>query len=213
MIINNTNKKIKLPGFVVFEGGNAVGKSTLLKNVALRISHEVIQTREPGGTELGNKIRTLVKSNIQIDPLSELFLFAADRAEHITKLILPALKNGKSVFSDRYFYSTLAFQGAGRNLDSSMVEQIVNLTVSNTIPDLVILVDLPIEESIKRSTKRDSESSFIEEDKFEAEKNDFQERVRQGFLKLAETRPEPWIVLDGMKTPEVLTLEVLSYLI
>lgn len=211
MIIDPNKFKISSPILISFEGGNAVGKSTLIKAVADFLTNQgksVLQTREPGGTNLGVKIRQIVKegSDFNIDPLAELFLFAADRAQHVNTVIKPALEKGSFVLTDRYYHSTLAFQGAGRKLDSKVVQASIDYAISGIKPGLVVLIDLPIEESAKRANKR----AAIESDRFEEENSDFQNKIRQSFLDLAASSAQPWLVLDGMQSKQQLSDRVVD---
>ncbi len=211
MIIDPNKFKITSPTLISFEGGNAVGKSTLIKAVAdflLKQGKSVVQTREPGGTDLGVKIRQIVKegSELNIAPLAELFLFAADRAQHVNTLIKPSIEKGSYVLTDRYYHSTLAFQGAGRKIDSSVVKASIDFAISGVKPGLVVLIDLPIEESAKRANKRQD----LESDRFENENSDFQNKIRQSFLDLAAKSTQSWIVLDGMKSKEELSDSVIK---
>ena len=204
--------------FIVFEGGNGVGKSTLMNKIAQRLHGQgqaVVITREPGGTELGGAIRTLVKErkDIRIDETAELLLFCADRAQHIQEIIKPALAEKKWVLCDRHYFSTLAFQGYGRGVSFERIDAAVKLATNGMMPNLTVIVDLPIAEAKKRMTARQVGASVIEIDKFEDEANTFQEKVRQGFLELARTRREPCLILDGTKSPEALVGELCAVII
>lgn len=209
MIIDPKTFRITSPTLISFEGGNAVGKSTLIKSVANFLINQgktVIQTREPGGTSLGVKIRQIVKegSDLNIDPIAELFLFAADRAQHVHQLIKPSLSKGSFVLTDRYYHSTLAFQGAGRKIDEKLVQSSIDSAIDNIHPGLVVLIDLSIEESAKRAIKRIQ----TENDRFEEEDSQFQNKIRQSFLDLAAKSPQPWLILDGMLSKEQLAESV-----
>ncbi len=191
--------------FIVFEGVNGAGKSTLLKRAAEFLRAEgapCIETREPGGTELGKILRSVVQERpeLTMSPVSELFLFAADRHEHVVKCISPALKRGEWVLSDRYFYSTLAFQGHGRGVSIPLIEEIMRIAIDGVRPDLVVLVDLDPEEGLKRISKR-REAQL---DRFEKEELAFHHRIRDGFLQIADTSPDSFLVLDGKCTPDEL---------
>lgn len=190
--------------FIVFEGINGCGKSTLLGAVADSLSasgRKVIRTREPGGTEVGKTLRGLVLNPpYKLEPLTELFLFAADRSEHAAKIIRPGADSGALVLSDRYYYSTAAFQGFGRGLDIDEIVRLNRLAVNGVFPDVVILVDLDEREAAKRLATRGG----AETDRFEAEALEFQSRVRQGFLAMARSLPERFIILDGRLSKEEL---------
>ena len=169
-----------------------------------------MQTREPGAGSFGTAVRSLV-----LDPeqrpqseLAELFLFAADRAEHVHSLIQPALKRHQVVLCDRYCYSTEAFQGYGRGIDLTQLRTINSLAVQGTLPDVVILLDLPPEEGLRRNAREKGR----ETDSFEREHIEFHHALRDGFLTLAEERAEPFLVLDATKPPEVLLSEAIEML-
>lgn len=198
-------------GFIVLEGVNGAGKSSLGARIA-RYSEEAgaptVMTREPGATALGRAIRSIVvEGDGDISPLSELLLFAADRAEHVTKVIRPALERGDLVVCDRYHYSTLAFQGFGRGLDHRIVTLLNNLAIGRVEPDLVMLLDLPPEEGLARNR-----AGSPERDSFEGEDMAFHERIREGFLAIAEEASAPFLVIDAMKTPDEVFAEVKPFL-
>lgn len=186
--------------FIVIEGLNGSGKSTLIKAIAPKLEaldKRVLETREPGGSRLGLKLREILLSNSRDRPskLSELFLFAADRAEHVESVLQPALAENKIVLCDRYFYSTIAFQGFGRNLPLDIVEATCDLAIQNLLPDLVIMLDIEPELGLRRNSEK-------ADDAFETEQVEFHDRVRKGFLSLAEQRKEAFLVLDASKSPE-----------
>lgn len=190
------------PRFIVFEGINGCGKSTLMKSFAARLAargRECISTFEPGDTPLGAGIRTLVleRPELSIDPVAELLLFGADRAQHISGVIAPALQQQKIVLCDRYMYSMAAFQGYGRKLDRSLIEAVNTIAVQTAIPDLVVLLDVDVPTALGRLAARNDKSV----DRLEHEEISFHERIREGFLEIARTRPEPFLVLDGRRTP------------
>ncbi len=156
------------------------------------MKHQVL--REPGGTELGEKIRyLLLDKEGGMSPEAELFLFFAARAELVRSLIRPALERCETVICDRFYDSTLAYQGYGRGLGAERMQTLVDWSVGETRPDLTILVDLPVEMALRRMSKRDGE----EADRIESEGKAFMERVRQGYLELAAAEPGRFLVLDG----------------
>jgi dTMP kinase len=190
--------------FVVFEGINGCGKSTLLGNVSRALEaahHQVITTREPGGTPLGIEIRSLLLDwkGEKKSPLAELLLFAADRAEHREKLIQPALSKGKTVLCDRYLYSTIAFQGYGRGLSREWIDTANSLATQGLVPDLAILMDLDPREGLQRTKSRTSSGR----DAFEEEEVAFHHRIRDGFLEMAQILPVPFLILNGADSKEV----------
>jgi dTMP kinase len=193
-------------GFLVLEGVNGAGKSTLLKRLkayAESLGFEVLTTFEPGATPQGKELRRILLEGApsKVAPLSELFLFAADRHEHVQQVINPALASRKLVLCDRYLYSTLAFQGYGRGLNRSTINQLNSLAVGQTLPDLVLLLDLDAKEGLRR-TKTRAGSSAATVDSFEAEELSFHEALRKGFLEIAKEREEPFLILDAAKSPD-----------
>jgi dTMP kinase len=183
--------------FITFEGIDGVGKSTqlnLLQSWLEERGREVVRTLEPGGTELGQEIRhLLLHRKGDVAPRSEALLYAADRAHHVATKIRPALAEGKVVLSDRYFDSSVAYQGAARELDVDEVRNISLWAVDNLLPDLTVLLDLDAEAAmIRRST------TGTEPDRLEREKVDFFVRARAQYLALAV---EPrFLVIDATKT-------------
>jgi dTMP kinase len=196
------------PAFIAFEGINGCGKTTLHKLLSARLAasgHTVRDTREPGGTPLGLEIRKLLLdwSGEKKSSRAELLLFAADRAEHVDKVIRPNLARGSWVLTDRFIYSTLTFQGHGRGIDRTLLDQANALAIQGTVPDLVILLDLPPEEAFKRIASRNSAAR----DAFEDEELAFHTRIRDGFLECAKQSTVPFLVLDATKSPEQLCAE------
>lgn len=217
MIIAPKDLRITKPSFIVFEGGNGVGKSTLLSLVAshLRAAGKYVTiTREPGGTALGKEIRSLVKErkDVSIDELAELFLFCADRTQHIKECIEPQLAAGHYVFSDRHWFSTVAFQGYGRGLSLDVIHAAIQLSIGSLLPALTVVVDLPIAVARQRMNQRLKQSEVPEVDKFEDEAEQFQERVRQGFLTLARESHAPSVILDGTCSSEQMLHQLLEYI-
>src|ERR671911_174681 len=144
--------------FITFEGIDGSGKSTqlrLLANFLTSKNCNPLLTREPGGTPVGNKLRAaLLDAHEEVDPLAELLVFAADRAQHVRRVLRPALEAGQVVFSDRYADATAAYQGAGRGFSPELISQIVDLATEGLKPDLTLLFDLPIDESTNRTARR-----------------------------------------------------------
>lgn len=187
--------------FITFEGIDGVGKSTqldLLEQWLIAQGREVLRTLEPGGTELGQEIRhLLLHRKGDVSPRSEALLYAADRAHHVATKIRPALQQGKVVLSDRYFDSSVAYQGAARELDVDQVREISLWAVDNLLPDLTILLDLTAEQAIQRRNK-----TGVEPDRLEQEKVDFFERAREQYLKLA-TEPRFLIIDANLSVDEI----------
>lgn len=169
--------------FITFEGGEGSGKSThakLLKKYLEKKGLCVVLTFEPGGTKMGSKLReALLKGDKLVSRYSELFLFAADRAEHLELVIKPGLKAGKIVISDRFIDSTTAYQIGGRELPEDLVNRVNRLSSGGIVPDVTFLLDVPPREGITRGTKN------TKKDKFESEKIAFHNRVRKAYLRIA----------------------------
>ena len=170
--------------FITFEGIDGSGKSTQMRMLAseLRLrGHEVVSTREPGGTRLGTRIRELVLDvEEQVDPLAELLLYAADRAQHVRTLVRPELDSGRFVLSDRYADATVAFQGAGRGFPDELIAEVVALATGGLKPDLTLIFDLTVDESQRRATHRKGEGRGME--RLDAEDAAFHTSVRDGYL-------------------------------
>lgn len=208
MLVTSDFTLTKDPAFIAFEGINGCGKTTLHKLLSARIAasgRAVCDTREPGGTPLGVEIRKLLLdwNGEKKSSRAELLLFAADRAEHVDKVIRPNLARGTWVLTDRFIYSTLTFQGHGRGIDCALLDQAIALAIQGTVPDLVILLDLPPEEAFKRIASRNSATR----DAFEDEELAFHTRIRDGFLECARESSVPFLVLDATKSPEQLCAE------
>ena len=173
--------------FITFEGGEGCGKSThsmLLKKYLESKRYKVILTLEPGGTKIGKKIRNiLLRGKKLVSKYSELFLFAADRTEHMESVIKPALKSGNIVISDRFTDSTTAYQAGGRKLPQGLVQYINKTSSSGMVPDLTFLLDVDPALGISRGTKHSKK------DKFESENGGFHARVRRTYLKVAKSDP------------------------
>lgn len=193
--------------FITFEGGDGSGKSTqasLLGEWLTAQGHTVVRTREPGGTEVGLAIRELVLHHRgHIDPRAEAMLYAADRAQHIATLVRPALERGEVVIQDRYFDSSVAYQGAGRVLNATEVRDLSLWATDSLIPDVTVLLDL--DEAVARERLNAADKPF---DRLENEKAEFHARVRSGFLALAENEPERFLVLDASLPVEELAQRI-----
>jgi dTMP kinase len=194
--------------FITFEGLDGVGKSTQLENLAGWLRHhglDVITTREPGGTELGQKLRTVLLSSrtFGLSALAELALMFADRAQHIDEQILPALQRGDWVLCDRFTDSSEAYQGGGRELGSEIVLQMHQALCRNLKPDLTILMLTDLERSINRARRRNQEQSREsehDENRFEKENRAFHKRVLQAYLAIAEREPERVVTVEAKDT-------------
>ncbi len=192
-----------MPGtFITFEGIDGSGKSTqlrLLGNFLKANGCDALLTREPGGTQLGLRLRAaLLDAAEEVDPLTELLVFAADRAQHVRRLVRPALDAGRLVISDRYADATVAYQGAGRGFSTELISQIVQLATEGLKPDLTLLFDLTIEESTGRTARRSTGKSTtrITRDRLDIEHDDFHARVRDAYLQIALAEPERVKLID-----------------
>lgn len=184
---------------ISFEGSEGSGKSTqialLAKHLQL-LGRDVLTTREPGGTEIGEQIRNIIVHNSKGDemcPETELFLFAAARAQLVRQTIAPALVAGKVVVTDRFLDSSTVYQGIARNLASDPVQQINHFAVGNVMLDLTIILDVPTEVSLERIRLRASDLP----DRMERENAEFFSKVREGYLFLAKSMPQRFVVIDG----------------
>tara|TARA_Y100001001_G_scaffold152433_1_gene165052 strand:- start:62 stop:667 length:606 start_codon:yes stop_codon:yes gene_type:complete len=190
--------------FIVFEGGDGSGKSTQARNLSQRLrrrSIPVLLTREPGGTPSGESIRRLLKGQRSFRPMSELLLFEAARAQLVESVIRPGLDGGTTVICDRYTASTVAYQGHGRGLDLALIQQLNEMATGGLVPDLTVLLDLsPLVGLSRRGAARS--------DPFESAPQEFQRKVREGYLAQAAEAPERWLVLDGSRPQSELSREI-----
>jgi dTMP kinase len=184
--------------FITFEGIDGCGKSTQLRLLAseLRVRGlQIVATREPGGTTLGQRLRAaLLDVDEQVDPLAELLVFAADRAHHVRTLLLPALETDQIVLSDRYADATVAYQGAGRGFEPKLIQDIVQLATGGLRPDLTLLFDLSVAESAVRTRRRVASKNS---DRLDSEDAEFHTRVRDAYLAMARADPERFRVIDA----------------
>jgi dTMP kinase len=192
--------------FIALEGGEGIGKSTqskLLKEWLEQEGETVVLSREPGGSDLGIEIRKILLSHStgEISPRAEALLYAADRAHHVHAVIRPALAQGDVVISDRYFDSSIAYQGAGRVLEPGEVARISRWATESLFPTLTIIIDLPPQVGLARLKSKD---------RLEAQPIDFHERVRQEFLQLAALDPERYVIIDGNQSIEETHTAIIS---
>ncbi len=186
---------------ITFEGSEGSGKSTQVSRIAERFSdagYDVVVTREPGGTDIGEQIRHLLKHHVGDDqvmfPETELLLFAASRAQLVREVIRPALAEGKIVLCDRFMDSTTVYQGVGRKLQGGPVHMINTFAVGDLVPDVTVVIDIPAEVGFERIRHRISDLP----DRMEEENIEFYRKVREGYLMLAKALPERFLVVDGM---------------
>ena len=190
--------------FVVFEGVEGSGKTTQSKAMQRALSqagYAATLTVEPGGTSTGERVRDWVKSEAEITPLAELFLFSAARAALVESVIAPALEQGTVVVCDRYIYSTVAYQGYGRGLDLKTIADLNSVATGGLSPRLVVLLDMPADQSAGRKAS-------AELDRIERESRSFHRRVRDGYLEQARQDPGRWLVLDAARPVADLTRAV-----
>jgi dTMP kinase len=195
--------------FISFEGIDGVGKSTqadLLETWLQAQGKTVVRTLEPGGTEVGIEIRKiLLHHRGDLAPRAEAALFAADRAHHVASKIRPALDRGDIVITDRYFDSSVAYQGAGRELSQTEVRDLSLWAVGGLLPDLTVLLDLPADVARNRRN-----GSGTEPDRLESEKLEFFERARQAYLDLAKAEPERFLVIDASASVDVMQEQIVN---
>jgi dTMP kinase len=197
--------------FVSLEGPEGAGKSTQLALLAERLTAEGLaarRVREPGGTPLGDRLRTvlLAAGDWTIDDRAEALLYSAARAQLVAEVIRPTLDAGHVLLSDRYLDSTLAAQGYGRGIALDELEVVLRFAVQDTLPDLTILLDLPVELGLARKRAQDADAG--EWTRFEAEAIAFHERVRAGYLALARREPRRWLVVDATQPPEAIQAQI-----
>lgn len=186
--------------FITFEGPEGSGKTTQLRLLAGWLGdagHDVLPTREPGGTRLGDAIRQVLLDPTfsETRPETEFLLFSAARAQIVSEVIRPHLEAGGVVLCDRYADSSLAYQGYGRRLDLGILRAITGFATGHLVPDLTIYLDLPVSEGLRRKQGCDQ----AEWNRMERERQEFHERVRAGYLALASAEPGRWLVVDAMQ--------------
>jgi dTMP kinase len=184
--------------FITLEGPEGSGKSSHippLAEVLRQRGYDVVITREPGGTPIGDEIRSVLLSlkNTEMHPTTEILLFQAGRAQHVHQLILPALAQGKIVICDRYADSTLAYQGYGHQTNLEQLTQMVNFATGGLQPDLTLLLDVDISTGLSRRSS-DSEGGW---NRLDAKEKAFHQRVRDGYHKMVSQQPERWVVIDA----------------
>jgi dTMP kinase len=202
--------------FISFEGLDGAGKTTQVELLARWLDETgrgYIQTREPGGTALGGEIRQLLfhRPGLTITPLAEAFLFQADRAQHFAAVILPALDAGKVVITDRCFDSSLAYQGAARGVGAELVKHLSLIAIQGRVPDLTILLDLDAMKVRERTDYVQDQSGQREQrSRFDAESEQFHQRLRDEFLALARAEPGRIKVIDASQSPEQIHREIVA---
>jgi dTMP kinase len=200
--------------FITLEGIEGSGKSTQVKLLADRLKktgHDVVVTREPGGTPIADQIRKILldANNKNLEPFAELLLYYAAREQHIKEVITPALTAGKIVLCDRFIDASVAYQGYARGLDLKFISQLNTQVLGSTKIDLTILFDLPVAVGLSRARGRAATlAKELREERFENERREFHERVRQGYLSIAKQEPKRVVVVDGALGVEALAEKV-----
>jgi dTMP kinase len=197
--------------FITFEGPDGSGKTTQARLLAEWLrdqSYDVILTREPGGTDIGDQIRAVLHDpqNVAMDARAEILLYSASRAQHVAQLIRPALAAGKIVISDRYADSTLAYQGYGRELDMEALRTITHFATGGLTPDLTLYLDIMPEAGLQRRQVGGGEWNRLD-----AETLEFHQRVQAGYRVLARQESERWAVIDGERSVEEVQAELRVY--
>jgi len=199
---------------ITFEGIDGSGKSTqigLLAKALEAAGQSVLVTRQPGGCELGKTLRAILLSmdSRNLDHRAELFLYLADRAQHVAEVIHPALQAGKVVLCDRFTDSTIAYQGYGRGLDVALLTRLNDVAVNGTWPQCTLLLDLDPEQGLRRTLARDLRAGTASaEGRFEAEELEFHCRVRAGYLALAAIQPKRFVTIDATPAPDLVARAV-----
>lgn len=185
--------------YIAFEGVEGCGKSTHVKRLAAHL--DALVTREPGGTVIGTTLREIMANtaNTHLSPRAEALLMSADRAQHLHELVVPTLESGRHVVSDRSVYSSLAYQGYGRQLDLAQLRQFNDFAINSRWPDLVVYLRVDLAAVRARLQKRDT-------DRFEREDDAFFRRVMNGFDELAQREPDRWLVIDATPPKDELEL-------
>lgn len=195
--------------FIAFEGGDGSGKSTQARLLVERLraaGHDVLPTREPGGTDVGERLRELVldPQYAPIDAVTEALIFAASRSAHVRQLVRPALDAGRVVVTDRYVDSSVAYQGAGRDLGTGTVARLNDWATDGLHPDLTVLLDVDPVTAAARRTAREQSAGGAGPDRMESEPESFHERIREAFLERAAADPGRYLVLDrDLPVPEL----------
>jgi dTMP kinase len=199
--------------FITFEGIEGSGKSTqivLLANYLKSRRINIVLTREPGGTPIGDQIRKILldPANKALNPSAELLLYASSRAQHLFEVILPALDSGAIVLCDRFTDATLAYQGYGRGLDKNVIRELDRIVTAGVRPDLTVLLDIDAAAGLARARGRNNSRGLEGEARFENEEIAFHERVRQGYLTLAKQEPERIRAVDASPAPNRIEMEI-----
>jgi dTMP kinase len=205
--------------FITFEGIEGCGKTTQIRKLQRVLREKKIPallTREPGATKIGLQIRAILldQKNKNLDPRAELFLYLADRCQHVSEKINPALARGRWVISDRFWDATVVYQGAARGLDAKFLEKLRPWVLGSLWPDQTFLLDCPVSIGLARAWERINRSEHQKnESRFEKEALSFHEKIRQGYLALARKAPDRIKVLDATQSPDKIHQQILGILI
>ena len=199
--------------FITFEGPDGSGKTTQIRRlipVLQEKGFDIVHTREPGGTDIGDQIRSIIMNmkNKSMHPRAEILLFCASRAQLVEELVRPSLSEGKLVLCDRYADSTMAYQGYGHGLDRDVLSQLLHFATGGLKPDLTLLFDISAEAGLRRRLTNHEEWNRMDD-----YARQFHERVRSGYLAMAAAEPERWAVIDADRTPDEIHREVVSVII
>jgi dTMP kinase len=203
--------------FITFEGIEGCGKTTQVKRISKRLAEKgipIIVTLEPGGTETGKEIRHMLLNSINnnIYPLTELLLYAADRAQHVEEIIKPALDKSKWVICDRYYDATTAYQGCGRGQDMELIRVLNEVASYGLQPDITFLLDCPVEMGITRALDRNKSMVINGQDRFDREKIEFHREVRKGYLEIARKEKRRFSIIDATLSEEMVEKEIMKIL-
>jgi len=203
--------------FITFEGIEGCGKTTQVRRFAKRLKGleiSLITTLEPGGTRIGNDIRKILldSRNKNLSPLTELILYAADRAQHVAELIKPALEQGKWVICDRFFDATVVYQGIARGQDMNLIQTLNALVTQGIQPDITFLLDCPVDMGLNRALKRNATQSQKGQDRFERETLDFHRAVREGYLDLARKNQDRFVIVDATLPKDEVEKKIFQYI-
>jgi dTMP kinase len=203
--------------FITFEGIEGAGKTTQIRYLSEYLSnqgYDCLITREPGGTEIGRQIRAILldPDNDDLDPMTELLLYMADRIQHVRRVVLPALRDGKTVLCDRYVDATIVYQGVARGLDIERIRELHQILLDNLKPDMTFLFDLPPEIGLSRAWRQIKNGTRTkDETRFEKERLCFHEKVREGYLSLAGMEPSRFRIINALMDENRVMKEVIRH--
>lgn len=199
--------------FITFEGIEGCGKTTQIERFEKRLLNHgisLIKTLEPGGTRTGKNIRKMLldSRNNDLAPLTELILYAADRAQHVEEVIKPALEKGQWIICDRYFDATIAYQGFARGQDIELINLLNEKATDGINPDITFLLECSVEIGLGRALKRNKELSLEDQDRFEKEEMEFHQKVRDGYLELARKDKKRFVIIDASQSEDAVEAEI-----